>query len=177
MTSVAVPGNRRRAASRRAAQSRRGAGELRQEPWARRDVVVLAVVCAIAVTGLIVTWIGISGAVSLTRQSRWLGVGIGSLLLGGLAMVGWLVLGMARVGVLRAAIVRELALAEADDAASAPAAGYRRFGAVPGMRHYHYDDCRLLTDKTPSWGTVATHAEVGLLPCGICRPPGPEARS
>ncbi|GAA0619469.1 hypothetical protein GCM10009547_22420 [Sporichthya brevicatena] len=43
------------------------------EPWARRDVVVVAVVLAVAVAGLVVGWLGVSDTVDLDSQTRWLG--------------------------------------------------------------------------------------------------------
>jgi hypothetical protein len=176
MSSVAVPDTRRRALDRRAARAELRTVAVRSEPWTRLDLIVVGVVCAVALGGLIIAWAGISGTVQLPAQARWLGLGIASVILGGLAMVGWLVVGLARVGALRRAVVRELSagLPSADVPSDQTTAAVR-LGVAPGMRHYHREDCRLLIDKTPSWGTGLSHAAVGLLPCGICRPPAPGA--
>jgi hypothetical protein len=146
-------------------------------PWSARDLAGLGIVSALSLAGSVIAWTGISGEVRLPIQARWLGLGIASLLLGGLGMVGWLVIGSARVGALRREVIRELLRIDAGgDSASVEAVGAHRFGTVAGMRRYHREDCQLLTAKTSSWATPRAHAQAGLLPCGICRPPDPESR-
>jgi hypothetical protein len=174
VSSIAVPGAR--------TQRRRAVGATRrshdaQEPWRRRDAAGLVVVGALGVAGLVTTWVGISGTVRLSAQARWLGLGIGSVILAGCAMVGWLVLGMLRISVLRHEVISAL---NARDAAvgTAPAepVGEHMFGVAPGMRRYHRPDCRLLVGKKVVLGSLQTHAKAGLAPCGICTPPaGPAA--
>ena len=82
MTTVAGPDSRRRALDRRAARAQAGTATVRTEPWTRLDVVVVAVVCAVALAGLIIAWAGISGTARLPAQARWLGLSIASLILG-----------------------------------------------------------------------------------------------
>lgn len=159
-------------ASARTARSTPGNGE---GPWAARDLAALGFVGALALAGLVIAWAGISGEVRLAVQARWLGLGIASLLLGGLGMVGWLVIGWARVGALRREVLRGLVRTDDGDSPSAEAIGQHRFGTVPGMRRYHREDCQLLAAKTSTWESPRAHARAGLLPCGICRPPGPES--
>jgi hypothetical protein len=133
----------------------------------------LAVVGAAGLVGLVVTWVGISGTVRLSTQARWLGLGIGSLILAGFAMVGWLIVGLLRISALRRDVVAALnaRTAAAGAGPTADSVGVPLFGVAPGMRRYHRPDCLLLVGKKVVLGSPEAHAEAGLTPCGICAPP------
>ena len=139
------------------------------EPWARRDVVVVAVVLLVSLVGLTLGWFGVSDTVDLNSQTRWLGLGIGALLVGGFGMVAWLLVGLRRVAVLRRGV-----LADLDRRNPAPAkatvhvTNRQDFGTVAGMRRYHADGCQMLDGKAVTYADAATHDAAGLSPCPIC---------
>lgn len=170
MTSVTVPGSRRGALGRAAARTARVRRHDGDEPWARRDALLPALLTVLGLVGLVVGWLGISDTVSLSRQTRWFALGIGSVVLGSLGVVLWLVTGLTNLGRLRREVIAGLALRAAADAPVEPAAVEHevRFGVVAGMRRHHRADCELLAGKEVRWLTAD---EVGTMPaCGICRP-------
>ncbi len=129
----------------------------------------------LALAGLVVGWVGVSGTVRLSTQTGWLALGIGSLILAGFAMVGWLITGMVRIAALRREVVATLTARSAVAQASATLAADTTavYGVAPGMRRYHRPDCRLLVDKRVTFDSVrGVHAAAGRTPCGICTPPG-----
>jgi hypothetical protein len=173
VTSVTVPAGRRGALSRTATRNARVRRHDGDEPWARRHALLPAVFVAIGIIGLIVTWTGISTTVSLSRQSRWLGLGIGSVVLGGLGVVLWLFVGLTNLGRLRRDVLGELALRAAEDAQAVPVEAIEqdtRFGIATGMRRHHRAGCELLVGKDVRWLDAAETAETGTAPCGICAP-------
>jgi hypothetical protein len=175
MTSIPLGGTR--TTTRRAARSRSVAFHDGPEPWARRDAVLPGLLMLAGVIVLVIGWLGISDAVALERQTRWLAVSIVGLIVGGLGMVLWLLAGLTRVNRLRHAVVaaaeRRVALAAraaaAPDAHAAPAG----FGVAAGMRRYHRSDCLMLQGKTATTGEPADLAKSGLTPCGVCLPTDP----
>jgi ABC-type nickel/cobalt efflux system permease component RcnA len=172
VTSVTVPAGRRGALSRAATRDRRVRHHDGAEPWARRDALLPGLLTALGLIGLIVGWLGISNTVALSRQSRWLGLGIGAVVLGGLGVVLWLFAGLTNLGRLRREVLGELALRAAEDAQDDPfeAAHDARFGIATGMRRHHRADCELLAGKTVTWLEADEVPATGTAPCGICRP-------
>lgn len=144
-----------------------------QEPWARRDAIVVAVVLALAVVGLVLGWLGVSDTVDLNAQTRWLGFGIGALIVGGFAMVFWLLMGLVRVAVLRREVLAELDRRHPEQARTSPVLTERQgLATAPGMRRFHLTTCQLMEGKAATFGTESAHTEAGLLPCPICLPAG-----
>jgi hypothetical protein len=172
MTSMAVPGSR--TVRRRATAAARVRSDDAPTPWRRREAVVAALLGVPALTGMVVGWVGVSGTVRLSTQTRWLALGIGSLILAGFAMVGWLITGMVRITALRREVVATLTARSAVTQESATLAADRPavYGVAPGMRRYHRPECRLLIDKRVTFDLSAAHAAAGRTPCGICTPPG-----
>jgi hypothetical protein len=174
MTSISVSGTRTKA-NRRSARSRPVELPDGPEPWGRRDAVLPGVLIALGVLGLVIGWFGISDAVALERQMRWLALGIVGLIVGGFGMVMWLLFGLVTVGRLRRAVMHEIdRRATAAESLAAPRvqvqAETTAFGAAPGMRHYHRADCLLLQGKQASFAETTEFAEAGLAPCGVCLP-------
>ncbi len=175
MTSIAV--DRPRARAKRGASTRRGSRHDGPDPWSRRDATVLGVLLAVVVGFLVFGWVGISDTVDLNSQTRWLGLGISALMVGGFAMVFWLLTGMQAVAVLRREVLAELdrqhpaAPLGVADWTVAPRDARHSFGTVPGMRRYHRASCRMLSGKDASFASIDAHAAAGLLPCGVCEPP------
>jgi hypothetical protein len=173
VTSVTVPGSRRGALGRAATRN----GRARRahdgtQPWARRDALLPALLTLLGVVGLLVGWLGISDTVSLPRQSRWLGLGIGSVVLGALGVVLWLVAGLTNLGRLRREVFTDLARRAAQDAPDQVIEHAARWGIAKGMRHHHRADCELLEGKAVRWLDAAEVAASNTAPCGICRPEG-----
>jgi hypothetical protein len=172
LTSVTVPAGRRKALGRATTRTSRVRRHDGAEPWARRDALLPGLLTAVGLIGLIVGWVGISDTVSLSRQSRWLGLGIGSVVLGGLGVVLWLFAGLTNLGRLRRDVLGELALRAAEDAQDEPleATHDARFGIAAGMRRHHRPECELLAGKTVTWLEADEVPATGTAPCGICRP-------
>jgi ABC-type nickel/cobalt efflux system permease component RcnA len=159
------------AGATRAAPARRVRTHEGPEPWSRRDALLVALILAVALAGLVVGWLGVSDTVDLNSQTRWLGLGIGALIVGGFGMVAWLLLGLRRIAVLRREVLTVVDRRHPEPArvAARPQLSDRQgFGTVPGMRRYHAPDCQLLAGKDAQFAPAAAHAEAGLRPCPIC---------
>jgi hypothetical protein len=182
MTSIPI-GESRTAAKGRAAVRRPVALHDGPEPWSRRDALVPGLFIVIGVVLLVVGWFGISDAVALDRQTRWLALGITGLIVGGLGMVVWLLFGLATITRLRRAVYAEIdrrvTVAEraADVPAAATAAVPGGFATVAGMRRYHRANCLMLQGKQATYAEAATFTEAGLTPCGVCLPADAPGRS
>ena len=140
------------------------------EPWARRDAIAVALVLLVALVGLTVGWFGVSDTVDLNDQTRWLGLGIGALIVGGFGMVVWLLLGLRRVAVLRRQVLADLDRRH-PVAATGPVISVtdrQNFGTAPGMRRYHALDCQMLDGKAVTKADASAHEKAGLRPCPIC---------
>lgn len=142
------------------------------EPWARRDALAVALVLLVALVGLAIGWFGVSGTVELNDQTRWLGVGIAALIVGGFGMVVWLLLGLRRVAVLRRAVLTALDRQHPEPGRvttrTPELTDSQIFGTVSGMRRYHAAGCQLLLGKPVTFAEAAVHANAGLQPCPIC---------
>jgi len=159
--------------SARAARANRARPHDGPEPWARRDVLVVGIVLVLAVLGLGIGWFGVSDTVDLNGQTRWLGFGIGALILGGFAMVFWLLMGLRRVAVLRREVVTAVNRRHPEPARTSTVLTDRQeLATAPGMRRFHLTTCQMLEGKEATVASEAAHAEAGLLPCPICLPSG-----
>lgn len=146
------------------------------EPWTRRDAGLVAAFLALGLAGLVIGWIGISDTVDLNGQTRWLGFGIGALMLGGLGMLTWLLTGLQAVAVLRREVLAETerrypAIGIGPDLAHASRDARAGFGTVAGMRRYHRPECQMLAGKDITYASIDAHLAAGLGPCGVCEPP------
>lgn len=167
MSSISLGGAR--AGTSRTTRARRARVHDGQEPWSRRDAVVVAAVLVLALIGLMIGWLGVSDTVDLDSQTSWLGFGIAALILGGFGMVIWLLLGLRRVAVLRREVLTELDRRHPKQArAHRVLTDGHEFGTITGMRRYHAADCQLLEDKEATFAAASVHAEAGLMPCPIC---------
>lgn len=175
MTTLAGPlvkrGVRRRSAAQRSVQARID----RDEPWGRGPLVLLVVLAALGLIGMIIGWVGVSGTADVEEQARWLGVGIGSLIVAGLGMVAWLVAGLVSLATLRRGVLRDLAVryptAESDRRdETAPQHAVGTFGIASGMRRYHLADCDLLAGKDVRWLDSESLHFADAIPCGMCNP-------
>ncbi|HUR74067.1 MAG TPA: hypothetical protein VMZ00_07310 [Sporichthya sp.] len=141
------------------------------EPWARADVVGVAIVLALAGIGLVLGWLGVSDTVDLNDQTRWLGFGICALIVGGFGMVGWLLRGLVRVATLRRQVLAELDRRRPQPVsagAAPPLTERQELGTAAGMRRYHRAECQMLAGKDVTFAAAAAHADAGLAPCPIC---------
>ncbi len=164
-------GARRRSATERTAPLRIAD---REEPWNRRAGVVPAILLALGVIGMVVGWVGISDTADLEEQARWLGLGIGSLIVAGIGMVVWLLAGLVSVSTMRRSVMHDLAIRYPADVpqtaltAEQPLVG--QFGIATGMRRYHRPDCDVLIGKTVQWQDEEFFLSAGTTPCGMCLP-------
>lgn len=172
----------RRGVRRRSAADRGAAAPVteRDEPWGRGPLALLVVLAGLGVLGMIVGWVGISGTADLEEQTRWLGVGIGSLILAGVGMVAWLVAGLVSLATLRRSVLRDLAVAYPAEVTArrdetAPLQAVGTFGIAAGMRRYHRADCDILHGKDVRWLDAAALQSSEALPCGMCKPDGASA--
>lgn len=139
---------------------------------------VLLLLLAVGLIGMIIGWAGISGTADLKKQTRWLGFGIGSLIVAGLGMVTWLVAGLVSIAKLRRGVMRDLAVRypEAENARGSEETAQHQavgtFGIATGMRRYHRADCDILVDKEVRWLDSESLHFAGALPCGMCDPDG-----
>jgi ABC-type nickel/cobalt efflux system permease component RcnA len=171
MSSISL--GKTQARSARSARAKRVRSHDGPEPWIRRDLIVVAVVLAVAVIGIVLGWLGVSDTVDLNDQTRWLGFGIGALILGGFAMVFWLLLGLRSVAVLRREVMVEVNRRHPEPVRTpAILTDSHGLATVPGMRRFHLGTCQMLEGKTATFATAAEHAQAGLLPCPICLPEG-----
>jgi hypothetical protein len=175
VTTVAGPlarrGTRHRSVAERGART---PAVDRREPWNGLAVVVAAVLVGLGLLGMAVGWYGISDTADLESQARWLGLGIGSLVLAGFGMVVWLLLGLISVATLRREVVRDLTARRNARATAEPETGelapVGTFGIATGMRRYHRAECDILVGKNVRW---LDHEALGFAdaqPCGMCRP-------
>ena len=166
----------RRAARRRSVERAAPTPVLdRDEPWGRGPLLLFAVLAVLGLIGMVVGWVGISGTADLEKQARWLGVGIGSLILAGFGMVAWLLAGLVAVGSLRRSVLRDLALrATAAEARPADETGGQApvgtFGIATGMARFHRPECDLLVGKDVRWLDAEALHFAGANPCGMCSP-------
>jgi hypothetical protein len=181
MTSIPIGGTRA-TANRRAASRRPVALHDGPEPWTRRDALLPGLFIAFGLVLLVVGWFGISDAVALERQTRWLALGIGGLIVGGLGMVVWLLGGMITITQLRRAVYAEIdrrvsaaERATAGGATEATAEVTVGFATAPGMRRYHRAECLMLQGKPATFAEEEALTEAGLAPCGVCLPEPPRA--
>jgi hypothetical protein len=131
--------------------------------------VAVAVVLVLAVVGIVLGWLGDSDTVDLNDQTRWLGFGIGALILGGFAMVFWLLRGLVAVAVLRREVLAEVNRRHPEPVRTAPVlTGSQGLATVPGMRHFHLASCQMLEGKQVTFADEAAHAAKGLQACPIC---------
>lgn len=168
MSSISI--DQTRAGAKRAARTGRARTHDGPEPWIRRDVVGVAIVLAIAVIGLVLGWLGVSDSVDLNEQTRWLGFGIGALMVGGFGMVFWLLLGLRAVAVLRREVMTEVNRRHPEPAKrkTTDVTDRQGYGVASGMKRYHAPGCQMLDGKAVTFADEATHTSAGLTPCPIC---------
>jgi hypothetical protein len=175
MTSIPIEGTRT-AAKRRDTSRRPAALHDGHEPWARRDALLPGLFIGVGLVLLVVGWFGISDAIALESQTRWLALGIVGLIVGGLGMVVWLLAAMIRIGQLRRAVYAEIdrRVSAAERAAAAVPTPTAElvvgFATAPGMRRYHRVTCLMLQGKKATPAAEADLTKAGLVPCGVCLP-------
>jgi len=145
-------------------------------PWQRRDLAALGVLEAVGFGLLAVSWLGVSGTTTFSRQVAWVNVGGAGLLAVILGCALWVHRGRRQVGsrlgftalLRRPELVAGLTGLAATDADT--------FVSATGMSRYHRPDCQAVTGKSLITAGAASFEVEGRRPCGLCfwgTPPNP----
>jgi hypothetical protein len=163
------------------------APQTRRDLWSADEF--MRWVLAIGAGGIVigVSWYVCAGDASFNAQIGPLDAAVAGLVLCGLGNVMWLMRGRRLLGERRRALLPDVVAAVstgagslrpvsgvpvgAADAEAAAASGESAlFVAGAGMVRFHRPDCALAAGRGWSGLTRAEHAELGRLPCGVCRP-------
>jgi hypothetical protein len=139
-------------------------------PWVVPDLFRwFGLLCVAAVT-LVVAWWGVSGTSRVAGLITWVNVGVGAVVVSGLANMTWLLQGRRAVAARRRALFADLGAGPpAADVMAVPDVGELRL-AVPGATRHHRAGCVALAGKPVERATVAEHERRGRRPCGLCDP-------
>jgi hypothetical protein len=128
----------------------------------------------IGAAALLVGWLGVSGEPASARQTGWLNVGIGGIIIAGVGTAVWLMTGRRAVGQRRRQLLPDILLEPPTDALADlvdPVEDGRgtTFVVLPGMTRYHLASCELVAGKAVK-PVPAGRAAAALTPCGVCEP-------
>jgi hypothetical protein len=144
-------------------------------PWPRSDRVVVGALQALGFGLLALSWLGVSGTTTFSRQIAWVNVGGAGLLAVVFGAALWVHRGRRLVGqrlgfdvsVRRPArAAGPTGLAQAVDT----------FVSAAGMSRYHRPDCPAVAGKSVTGAGADAHRAEGRRPCGLCfweTPPSP----
>lgn len=148
-------------------------------PWQRRDLVALGVLEAVGFGLLAVSWLGVSGTTTFSRQVAWVNVGGAGLLAVILGCALWVHRGRRQVGsrlgftALLRRPARQAGLTGFESASDT-------FVSAVGMSRYHRPDCQAVAGKSLITAGAASFEVEGRRPCGLCfggHPLTPEVES
>jgi hypothetical protein len=136
-------------------------------PWARRDRVVVAAVCAVGFGLLAVSWLGVSGTTTFSQQVAWVNVGGAGLLAVVLGAALWVHRGRRLVGQ-RLGFDVSVRRPERDSGPTRLAHAGDAFVSAAGMSRYHRPDCPAVAGKSVTSAGADAHRAEGRRPCGLC---------
>jgi hypothetical protein len=136
-------------------------------PWAGRDRVVAAAVCAFGFGLLAVSWLGVSGTTTFSRQVAWVNVGGAGLLAVVLGAALWVHRGRRLVGQ-RLGFDVSVRRPERDSGPARLAQAGDTFVSGAGMGRYHRPDCPAVAGKSVTSAGADAHRAEGRRPCGLC---------
>ena len=147
-------------------------------PWPHRDRIVLGALETVGFGMLGLSWLGVSGTTTFSRQVAWTNVGGAGLVVVLLGCALWVQRGRRRIGhrlrfesPLRTSR-RAAGRAEAEAGETAP----HGFVSAAGMSRYHRPDCQAVAGKSVITAGADAHRAEGRRPCGLCfwgTPPDP----
>jgi hypothetical protein len=152
-------------------------------PWQGQDVIRVAWMTLLGLTGLGVCWFGASGAADFQNQINWIAGAAAALVLAGIGMIGWLLAGFREVHrashqvatVLRTDYLH-LTMANALDddltsparSAAVPSQSPDTYVVGPAMTRAHTPDCLLVRGKAVVEIAAADIRWRGLESCEVC---------
>ena len=139
--------------------------------WPRRDRLVLAALQAIGFGLLALSWLGVSGTTTFSRQVAWVNVGGAGLLVVILGCALWVHRGRRRVGSrlgFAALLGRPQRVATPGGVGSVGVVASDGFVSAEGMTRYHRPDCQAVAGKSVITAGADAHRAEGRRPCGMC---------
>jgi hypothetical protein len=138
--------------------------------WRRTDVAQLALMVAIGVILLAVSWWKTSGAASVPAQNAWVVAGGAGLLFSGVGTSGWLLAGRRAVGQRSRRLATVLARQRRARRRCRTALVEVDVVSAETMTRYHRPACRLVVGKSTTSSSPGAFQQQGLRPCGVCLP-------
>jgi hypothetical protein len=145
-------------------------------PWPHRDRIVLGALETVGFGMLGLSWLGVSGTTTFSRQVAWTNVGGVGLVVVLLGCALWVQRGRRRIG---QHLRFESPIRMSGRAAGAAEAGETAsngFVSAAGMSRYHRPDCQAVAGKSVITAGADAHRAEGRRPCGLClwgTPPDP----
>jgi hypothetical protein len=133
----------------------------------------LAATLTIGAAALVVGWIGVSGEPATSRQTAWMDVGIGGLVIAGIGTAVWLMTARRAIGQRRRELLPDIAAAAPRalvDITPAEEPPLERLVVLPGMTRYHRSSCELVAGKPVKPLNGRRRKATSLAPCGVCQP-------
>jgi len=145
-------------------------------PWPHRDRIALGALEAIGFGMLGLSWLGVSGTTTFSRQVAWANVGGAGLVVVVLGCAVWVQRGRHRIGH-RLRFESPVRMSgRAAGPAEAGETALDRFVSAAGMGRYHRPDCQAVAGKSVITAGADAHRAEGRRPCGLCfwgTPPDP----
>jgi hypothetical protein len=139
--------------------------------------VLLWLVNSVAVAVIVIAWWGSATTTALGRETMWLEVAVGALLLASAADIGWLVTEGRAVSE-RRAVLREILMRVVEPfVGSTRSAAHVRIDdgstalvSTDGLTMFHRDDCPMVVGRNVFAASRAAHESSARRACGMCRP-------
>lgn len=164
--------------SRAVARPRRSDGflgaQIPNSPWIKRDFAKLLFWQLAGLVGIVITWIGCSGALGFRDQGIWTAFAVLAAAIAASGGAAWLLTGLAAVSrerrLLRTDIAALYGFTDRATAASDTAElALTGFVTADGMRRYHRPSCDVVRGKTVRAARVSGSDADDLQPCGMCQ--------
>ena len=141
-------------------------------PWRLGDVMSLGASLVIGVAAILVGWLGVSGEAATARQTGWLNVGIGGVVITGIGTAVWLMTGRRAVGERRRRLLPDAVASASPSDRPAPLQPDvpETLVVIGGMTRYHRSTCELVAGKAVTPVPRRRPRTGSLTPCDMCRP-------
>ena len=140
------------------------------EPWTPGNVYAVVLGNVVALALALVAWLGASGKLLVSEQTRWAALGLGATIVAGAVNTVWLLAGRRALALRRTAAL-DVALPAA---VAAIPRSIRAHGELPvagaGMTAFHRPDCWLASGRTVEAAPADGHRRAGRRACEVCGP-------